>query len=376
MPNVRHYYAFQIWPDSCAMGGKDGAGDRLREQQRTLPDLFSNLSVMSTLGIRPPGGCHFPMEGYTEFARLLQPLVERDLYGKKPARSVTPPNLRRVAFTNAERDALTLEFDQPVVWKDTLAGQFYLDGAKDQVVSGSCRRLDPHAETEGPVGRQIHHLPEGNGVESGHLARRGKRHRSPDVLRGARLERRQLTRPHLAEPPATRTRPNRRGCQMDRSTFRPLAAVCLILLFSAGPVTADDKPPQKAEMAGYLLVPHEKVDKKYNAGFSMYVAAWPLLKNYPGQEFQSGLFGTWMFAQYDGPKPEKVVLRHRGRPRLVAGHAVRHRDAEVHHGRGGPELQRVGERPRCRQGPRLEEARRATTPSPSSARGCCGRRTA
>ena len=71
-------------------------------------------------------------------------------------------------------------------------------------------------------------------------------------------------------------------------------------------VVADDKPPQKAEMAGYLLVPHGKVDAKYNAGFSMYVAAWPLLKNYPGQQFQSGLFGTWMFAQYDGPKPEKM----------------------------------------------------------------------
>jgi hypothetical protein len=38
----------------------------------------------------------------------------------------------------------------------------------------------------------------------------------------------------------------------------------------------------------------------------MYVAAWPLLKNYPGQQFQSGLFGTWMFAQLDGPKPEKM----------------------------------------------------------------------
>ena len=36
------------------------------------------------------------------------------------------------------------------------------------------------------------------------------------------------------------------------------------------------------------------------------MAAWPLLKNYPGQEFQSGLFGTWMFSQYDGPKPEKA----------------------------------------------------------------------
>ena len=73
---------------------------------------------------------------------------------------------------------------------------------------------------------------------------------------------------------------------------------------AVGPDTS--KPPVAAEMAGYLLVPHEKVDKKYNGGFSTYVAAWPLLKNYPGQEFQSGLFGTWMFSQYDGPKPEKA----------------------------------------------------------------------
>jgi hypothetical protein len=61
-----------------------------------------------------------------------------------------------------------------------------------------------------------------------------------------------------------------------------------------------------AEMAGYLLVPHSKVPETYNAGFSMYVAAWPLLKNYPGQEFQTGLFGTWMFSQYAGKKPEKI----------------------------------------------------------------------
>lgn len=83
---------------------------------------------------------------------------------------------------------------------------------------------------------------------------------------------------------------------------------CLALLFLAQtkPAVASDAPPQKAEMAGYLLVPHGRVDAKYNAGFSLYVAAWPLLKNYPGQQFQSGLFGTWMFAQYDGPKPEKL----------------------------------------------------------------------
>jgi hypothetical protein len=35
----------------------------------------------------------------------------------------------------------------------------------------------------------------------------------------------------------------------------------------------------------------------------MYVAAWPLLETYPGSQFQSGLPGTWMFAQYDGQAP-------------------------------------------------------------------------
>ncbi len=60
-----------------------------------------------------------------------------------------------------------------------------------------------------------------------------------------------------------------------------------------------------AEMAGYLIVPHSRVPGDFNAGFSMYVAAWPLLKAYPGENFQSGLFGTWMFAQFDGQAPKK-----------------------------------------------------------------------
>lgn len=69
------------------------------------------------------------------------------------------------------------------------------------------------------------------------------------------------------------------------------------------PASAAPNPePEKGEMAGYLLVPNDRVPKSFNAGFSMYVAAWPLLKTYPGHQFQSGLFGTWMFAQHDGPE--------------------------------------------------------------------------
>ena len=135
-PNVRHYYIFQIWPKACAMG-VNGSDNMLREVQRTLPSLFSNMSIMSTVGIKPPGGCHYPLAGWAEFARLLQPLIERDFYGKTFSQSITPPNLVKASYTDERRDAIALEFDQPVVWTDALASQFYLDGESGKVVSGA-----------------------------------------------------------------------------------------------------------------------------------------------------------------------------------------------------------------------------------------------
>jgi hypothetical protein len=87
-------------------------------------------------------------------------------------------------------------------------------------------------------------------------------------------------------------------------TALPLV-VALISTASVVPAQAA-APIQEGEMAGYLLVPNEKVPETYNAGFSLYVAAWPLLKEYPGHRFQTGLFGTWMFAQYDGRAPTNL----------------------------------------------------------------------
>jgi len=95
---------------------------------------------------------------------------------------------------------------------------------------------------------------------------------------------------------------------MLKKRFFTLFTSCLVLLFVAplAPVVADSNRIQKGEMAGYLLVPNDRVDRTYDAGFSMYVAAWPLLKEYPGDRFQTGLFGTWMHAQYDGPDPKNL----------------------------------------------------------------------
>lgn len=83
----------------------------------------------------------------------------------------------------------------------------------------------------------------------------------------------------------------------------PLSAAilgCLCLVANANEGNTE-------HLSGYLIIPTgERVDPSYNAGFSMYVAVWPLLSAYPGHEFQSGLPGTWMFAQYDGTKPKDL----------------------------------------------------------------------
>jgi hypothetical protein len=68
-----------------------------------------------------------------------------------------------------------------------------------------------------------------------------------------------------------------------------LCASCLALVFvlPMAPLIGAPDQIQKGEMAGYLLVPNEKVPQTYNAGFSMYVAAWPLLR-VSGTPFSNG----------------------------------------------------------------------------------------
>ena len=82
-------------------------------------------------------------------------------------------------------------------------------------------------------------------------------------------------------------------------------AICLFGVCLCLNSMADEGSPADAMMAGYLLAPNEKVSDEYNAGFSMYVAAWPLLDRYPGRRFQTGLFGTWMFPAQEAKPKEK-----------------------------------------------------------------------
>jgi concanavalin A-like lectin/glucanase superfamily protein/uncharacterized protein DUF2341/carbohydrate esterase-like sialic acid-specific acetylesterase/parallel beta helix pectate lyase-like protein/glycosyl hydrolase family 141 len=152
-PNLQHYYIYQIWPKACAMG-VDGSDNMLREVQRTLPSFFSRLSIMSTLGIKPPGGCHYPPAGYAEMARLICPLIERDIYGAVFAGSITPPDLARAWWKSERRDAIVLEFDQPVEWHDSLTSQFHLDDSSGKVTSGSASGSTLTLNLEAPAAAQ------------------------------------------------------------------------------------------------------------------------------------------------------------------------------------------------------------------------------
>jgi hypothetical protein len=66
------------------------------------------MDIMSTLGIKPPGKCHFPPEGYNQFASRLQPLIERDFYNKTPAGSITAPNLKQAYYTSPAKNAIAV----------------------------------------------------------------------------------------------------------------------------------------------------------------------------------------------------------------------------------------------------------------------------
>jgi hypothetical protein len=128
-PNIQKYYLFQIWPAAC---GDTSRNDQLREVQRTLPYLYSNMRSMSTLGIVPGSGCHYVLEGYQKFSDLISPLVEQDFYGLSPSAVFGAPNLKKAYFTTTARTEITLEFDQNI-GLDAAAGRYYLDGLAGMV---------------------------------------------------------------------------------------------------------------------------------------------------------------------------------------------------------------------------------------------------
>jgi hypothetical protein len=111
----------------------------IRELQRNFPLTCPDVRVMATLGSPEPGG-HFGANGYRSIGDKLYRLVARDIYGSGDTAAISPPNLLRAFYSSAGRDRITLLFDQPTYWKDSLghklADYFALDSAYRVVDSG------------------------------------------------------------------------------------------------------------------------------------------------------------------------------------------------------------------------------------------------
>ena len=133
-PNLKNYYIFQILPNAC--GGGNGQ-DELREVQRNLPSLYSNMRIMSSIGAEPGDRCHYALAGYERFADQITPLVQQDFYGLSTSQVYSAPNLQKAYFTSTARTEIALQFDQAVAWNPGAPGLFFLDSIAGKVASGS-----------------------------------------------------------------------------------------------------------------------------------------------------------------------------------------------------------------------------------------------
>ena len=86
-----------------------------------------------------------------------------------------------------------------------------------------------------------------------------------------------------------------------------ISLIGVAVLLSSSLLGAQEEVIQHGNVGGYTGASTKGGQEEFNAGFSFYSAAWPLLREYPGRRYraglQSGLFGTWMGVQNDRPSP-------------------------------------------------------------------------
>ncbi len=111
-----------------------------QEVQRTLPDTFPEMTVMSTTALDGHDGCHYAYaEGYEELGNRYAGLLGRDLYEESPANDVQPPNPASAQFAAGGTQILVTlrNAASTVTWQDGAQADFQVDGAGVTVMSGS-----------------------------------------------------------------------------------------------------------------------------------------------------------------------------------------------------------------------------------------------
>ncbi len=86
----------------------------------------------------------------------------------------------------------------------------------------------------------------------------------------------------------------------------PFSTILLIAIFSIVPSNAVAQIVD-AQRTGFTWISTENVsDPTFGSGYTLYSAAWPIFKNYPGPaDFQMGLAGCWLTTQRTGNEPDQ-----------------------------------------------------------------------
>lgn len=155
--------------------GYDGAAG-LRDFQRRIKYLFSNVETIATVGTREYDGIHYGPLGHQQMAFEQFRQIARDLYGSTDTLQINSPDIRQ-AFYNTRRDSITLTFEpeMQMVWKDTayysfatgekmgsreLKDFFYLDGRAGQLAGGSAAGNRVTLALKQPsTAKQLRYLP-------------------------------------------------------------------------------------------------------------------------------------------------------------------------------------------------------------------------
>ncbi|OMQ11860.1 hypothetical protein BXU01_10105 [[Flexibacter] sp. ATCC 35103] len=147
-PALAKVYVFQTNLNSC-YGAASVNQAKMREWQRTLPQLHNDITVFPMVGtpaMQSGDGnespyCHYGLQGYKIMGERVSYVVEKDLYEVSFTENPLAPNIIDAYFSKSDKTQIKLIFDnnnliaQSNVASYALKDYFYLDGISGKIAS-------------------------------------------------------------------------------------------------------------------------------------------------------------------------------------------------------------------------------------------------
>ncbi|KQB39435.1 Sialidase [Flavobacterium aquidurense] len=147
-PALAKVYVFQTNLNSC-YGAASVNQAKMREWQRTLPQLHNDITVFPMVGtpaMQSGDGnespyCHYGLQGYKTMGERVSYVVEKDLYEVSFTENPLAPNIIDAYFSKSDKTQIKLIFDnnnliaQSNVASYALKDYFYLDGISGKIAS-------------------------------------------------------------------------------------------------------------------------------------------------------------------------------------------------------------------------------------------------